>query len=192
MPVTGVSFCSMPRKNILDLLEGGDRRSLGRSDQVVAIVYKNQALFPELIEGWWSPDRFRLAAFQWYSRPGNIRELQNISKVQQASVSSNASIPSSANVASPCRVGRRAFACTICGTPLPPPNLPQLVATIGRQASGPHAVVETDRYAHVADAALRSASDVFGGCWLRRIQRSGRRTRGAIHLPLGFSPSLIC
>jgi len=103
-----------------------------------------------------------MAAFQWYSRPGNIRELQNISKVQQASVSSNASIPSSANVASPCRVGRRAFACTICGTPLPPPNLPQLVATIGRQASGPHAVVETDRYAHVADAALRSASDVFG------------------------------
>ena len=61
MPVTGVSFCSMPRKNILDLLEGGDRRSLGRSDQVVAIVYRNQALFPELIEGWWSADRFRFA-----------------------------------------------------------------------------------------------------------------------------------
>lgn len=57
MRMTGVSFCSMSRKNILALLEGGDRRSIGRSDQVAAIVSKNQALFPELMKGWWSEDR---------------------------------------------------------------------------------------------------------------------------------------
>jgi len=56
MRMTGVSFCSMPRQNILALLEGGDRRSIGRSDQVATIVSKNQALFPELIKGWWSED----------------------------------------------------------------------------------------------------------------------------------------
>jgi hypothetical protein len=44
----------MPRQNILALLEGGDRRSIGRSDRVAAIVSTNQALFPELIKGWWS------------------------------------------------------------------------------------------------------------------------------------------
>jgi hypothetical protein len=32
----------MPRKNILALLEGGDRRSIGRSDDVAAIVSKNR------------------------------------------------------------------------------------------------------------------------------------------------------
>ncbi len=52
-----VSSCSMPLKNILALLKGGDRRSIGRSDEVAAIVSKNQALFPELIEGWWSENR---------------------------------------------------------------------------------------------------------------------------------------
>ena len=57
MRMTGVSFCSMSRKNILALLEGGDRRSIGRSDQMAAIVSKNQALFPELMKGWWSEDR---------------------------------------------------------------------------------------------------------------------------------------
>jgi hypothetical protein len=46
----------MTRKNILSLLEGGDRRSIGRSDEVVAIVSKNHSLFPELMEGWWSHD----------------------------------------------------------------------------------------------------------------------------------------
>jgi len=46
----------MPRQNILALLEGGDRRSIGRSDQVAAIVSKNQALFAELIKGWRSED----------------------------------------------------------------------------------------------------------------------------------------
>jgi hypothetical protein len=56
MRMTGVSFCSMPRQNILALLEERDRRSIGCSDQVAAIVSKNQALFPELIKGWWSED----------------------------------------------------------------------------------------------------------------------------------------
>jgi hypothetical protein len=46
----------MTRKHILSLLKGGDRRSIGRSDEVVAIVSKNQSLFPELMEGWWSLD----------------------------------------------------------------------------------------------------------------------------------------
>jgi hypothetical protein len=44
----------MARKNILPLLEGGDRRSIGRSDQVAAIVSANPRLFPELIAGLWS------------------------------------------------------------------------------------------------------------------------------------------
>jgi hypothetical protein len=46
----------MPQKNILLLLEGGDRRSTGRSDQVAAIVAKTPKLFPDLISGLWSPD----------------------------------------------------------------------------------------------------------------------------------------
>jgi hypothetical protein len=46
----------MRRQNILALLKGGDRRSIGRSDQVAAIVAKNHALFPELMKGWWSGD----------------------------------------------------------------------------------------------------------------------------------------
>jgi hypothetical protein len=46
----------MPQKNILLLLRGGDRRMIGRSDQVVAIVAKDPRLFPELIAGLWSPD----------------------------------------------------------------------------------------------------------------------------------------
>ncbi len=44
----------MARKNILPLPEGGDRRSIGRSDQVAAIVSANPRLFPELIAGLWS------------------------------------------------------------------------------------------------------------------------------------------
>lgn len=47
---------SMQRKNILLLLEGGDRRTIGRSDQVVAIVCKDPRLFAELIAGLWSED----------------------------------------------------------------------------------------------------------------------------------------
>ncbi len=55
-----VSFCcwflSMARKNILLLLRGGDRRSIGRSDQVAAIVSKDPELFPKLVAGLWSED----------------------------------------------------------------------------------------------------------------------------------------
>jgi hypothetical protein len=46
----------MRRKNILALLEGGDRRTIGRSDEVAAMVAKDPALFPELMAGLWSPD----------------------------------------------------------------------------------------------------------------------------------------
>jgi hypothetical protein len=46
----------MPQKNILLLLEGGDRRSTGRSDQVAAVVSNDPSLFPKLISGLWSPD----------------------------------------------------------------------------------------------------------------------------------------
>jgi hypothetical protein len=47
---------AMPRKNILALLKGGDRRSIGRADQVGAVVCDNLELFPELIAGLWSAD----------------------------------------------------------------------------------------------------------------------------------------
>jgi len=46
----------MRRKNILSLLEGGDRRSIGRSDQVAAIVSGDLAFFPDLLAGLWSAD----------------------------------------------------------------------------------------------------------------------------------------
>lgn len=46
----------MPRNDILDLLQGGDRRTIGRSDEVAAIVSKNPRLFPRLIAGLWSED----------------------------------------------------------------------------------------------------------------------------------------
>jgi hypothetical protein len=46
----------MRRKNILTLLEGGDRRSIGRSDQVAAIVSSDLGLFPDLLAGLWSAD----------------------------------------------------------------------------------------------------------------------------------------
>jgi len=42
--------------NILKLLEGGDRRTIGRSDEVAAMVSKNPGLFPQLITGLWSSD----------------------------------------------------------------------------------------------------------------------------------------
>jgi hypothetical protein len=45
-----------PRKNILGLLKGGDRRSIGRADEVSVAVSKNLATFPELIQGLWSND----------------------------------------------------------------------------------------------------------------------------------------
>jgi HEAT repeat protein len=46
----------MPRKHILPLLQGGDRRTIGRSDQGAAIVSKAPERFPELIAGLWSED----------------------------------------------------------------------------------------------------------------------------------------
>jgi len=46
----------MPRKNILSLLQGEDRRTIGRSDEVAAAVLKNPKLFGGLIAGLWSVD----------------------------------------------------------------------------------------------------------------------------------------
>jgi HEAT repeat protein len=46
----------MPQKHNLPLLQGGDRRTIGRSDQVAAIVSKAPERFPELIAGLWSED----------------------------------------------------------------------------------------------------------------------------------------
>ena len=46
----------MSSRNILALLEGGDRRSIGRSDKVAAIVGGNPSLFPKLVAGLWSPN----------------------------------------------------------------------------------------------------------------------------------------
>ena len=46
----------MPPKNILTLLEGSDRRSIGRADQVAAMVSEDPRLFPKLIAGLWSAD----------------------------------------------------------------------------------------------------------------------------------------
>src|SRR5258708_38022529 len=55
--LAGVSWCSsMARKNILPLLAGGDRRTIGRADQVAAMVSKAPKLFPGLIAGMWSED----------------------------------------------------------------------------------------------------------------------------------------
>ncbi len=42
------------RKNILSLLEGGDRRTIGQTDRVAAAVAKDPKLFPQLIAGLWS------------------------------------------------------------------------------------------------------------------------------------------
>ena len=46
----------MPRKNILTLLQGGDRRTIGRSDQVAEMVSGHAKLFPKLIAGLWSAE----------------------------------------------------------------------------------------------------------------------------------------
>jgi hypothetical protein len=45
-----------PSSSVLALLAGGDRRSIGRADQVAAIVSSDPALFPELMAGLWSED----------------------------------------------------------------------------------------------------------------------------------------
>ena len=46
----------MRRTDVLLLLQGGNRRTIGRADQVAAIVAKNLRLFPKLIAGLWSAD----------------------------------------------------------------------------------------------------------------------------------------
>ena len=46
----------MPKKDLLRLLRGGDRRTIGRADKVAAIVSNDFLLFPELIAGLWSED----------------------------------------------------------------------------------------------------------------------------------------
>jgi hypothetical protein len=46
----------MVRKDILALLVGGDRRSIGQADRVAKMVSDDIALFAELIAGLWSED----------------------------------------------------------------------------------------------------------------------------------------
>lgn len=46
----------MTRKSILHLLQGGDRRTIGRADKVAAIVSQDPRLFPQLMAGLWSED----------------------------------------------------------------------------------------------------------------------------------------
>jgi HEAT repeat protein len=46
----------MARKDILLLLEGGDRRTIGYSERLAALVSKDQRKFPALIAGLWSED----------------------------------------------------------------------------------------------------------------------------------------
>lgn len=43
-------------KNLIEQLEGGDRRMIGRADEVAAIVLKNPRLFASLVAGLWSED----------------------------------------------------------------------------------------------------------------------------------------
>jgi hypothetical protein len=53
----------MRSKNILALLKGADRRTIGRADEVAAMVRKNPKLFEQLVAGLWSPDaRVRMRA----------------------------------------------------------------------------------------------------------------------------------
>ncbi len=46
----------MAPNKILSLLQGTDRRKIGRSDEVADMVSRNPGLFPKLIEGLWSED----------------------------------------------------------------------------------------------------------------------------------------
>lgn len=43
-------------KDLLARLAGGDRRTIGRANEVAAMVSKNPKLFPSLIAGLWSAD----------------------------------------------------------------------------------------------------------------------------------------
>src|SRR5438067_13731444 len=44
------------KKDLLALLAGADRRSIGRADEVSGMVLKRPALFPELMAGLWNAD----------------------------------------------------------------------------------------------------------------------------------------
>jgi hypothetical protein len=46
----------MPRDKLTDLLKGADRRSIGRSNEAVALVLREPRRFPELIGLLWSDD----------------------------------------------------------------------------------------------------------------------------------------
>jgi hypothetical protein len=46
----------MPTKNILSLLQGADRRTIGRADEVVAMVLQRPELFAELMAEMWCDD----------------------------------------------------------------------------------------------------------------------------------------
>jgi hypothetical protein len=46
----------MRRNPILALLEGGDRRSIGRAERAAEMVRGNHRLFPKLLEGLWRDD----------------------------------------------------------------------------------------------------------------------------------------
>src|SRR5215475_15686930 len=46
----------MTKSNILELLKGGDRRSIGLANEVAAAVSKKLTLFSALMKGWWSED----------------------------------------------------------------------------------------------------------------------------------------
>ena len=52
----GAKLKSVLKKDLLALLAGVDRRSIGRADEVAAIVLKHPALFAELIAGLWDLD----------------------------------------------------------------------------------------------------------------------------------------
>ena len=47
----------MSKTDILALLGGADRRSIGRAEQVAAMVARDPKLFPRLMAGLWSDDR---------------------------------------------------------------------------------------------------------------------------------------
>lgn len=47
----------MPQKDILALLRGGNRRTLGRANEVARIVSADPRLFPKLVAGLWSEER---------------------------------------------------------------------------------------------------------------------------------------
>jgi hypothetical protein len=68
---------------LVKLLAGGDRRSIGRADEVAAIVSRDPGLFPELILGLWSEDpvvRMRAAdATEKFTR-GNLDVLKPYKK----------------------------------------------------------------------------------------------------------------